>query len=153
MYREVLDHLHHYINCFLKPVRIFAADINCYLDLIFTNYMCNYLLFALMMLWYLEEWMASCFKKCTSWKTHKQPLFKSRLKEWNTKYTTNKQVFKKTLIKLRNRLSMWNLNLPLCMAIATVKYSKQYLKQSTLILESVFWCLLNLIIRYTVDSR
>ena len=30
--------LHHYINYFFKPILIFAADINYYLDLISTNY-------------------------------------------------------------------------------------------------------------------
>ena len=44
-----------------KPIRIFAVDINCYLDLISINYM-SYGLHLVLMIWYSEEWMASWFK-------------------------------------------------------------------------------------------
>ena len=40
MSQEVLYHLLLHINCFLKPIKIFVVDINCYLDLVSTNYLC-----------------------------------------------------------------------------------------------------------------
>ena len=57
--REVLNHIHHYINCFFKPITRFAVDINCYLNLISANYMCYYLHFVLIILRYSGEWMGS----------------------------------------------------------------------------------------------
>ena len=55
--------LHH---CFFKPIRIFAVDINCYLDLISTNYMCQCLHFVPTILCYSAEWIASWLLKISS---------------------------------------------------------------------------------------
>ena len=59
-----LTSLHHQL--FFKPIRTFAVNINCYLDLISTNYMCYCPHFQSMIVWYSGEWTASCLQNIPS---------------------------------------------------------------------------------------